>query len=151
MTARAACHRPAARAPPRFCGAWYHPCDTTFAGRGGGGITRMIPPCPRRDSNRNPQRVEKLDMLQRGQQPRTVTPNAAISPFGIPFDKILRQIAHLSLCSSHTICRKISLSVSPSSAHLRPKSRALRPGWPPKRACGRSVRQWRRILTFSTI
>src|SRR5699024_5027861 len=23
--------------------------------------------------------------------------------------------------------------------HLRPKSRALRPGWPPKRACGRSA------------
>ena len=54
MTARAACRRPAARAPPRFCGAWHHPCDTTFEGCGGGGITRMIPPCPRQDSNRNP-------------------------------------------------------------------------------------------------
>ena len=54
MTARAACCRSAARAPPRFCGEWYHPCDTTFAGCGGGGITRMIPPCPRQDSNRNP-------------------------------------------------------------------------------------------------
>ena len=36
MSSYAACHRPAARAPPRFCGAWYHPCDTTFAGYGGG-------------------------------------------------------------------------------------------------------------------
>ena len=36
-------------------------------------------------------------------------PNAAISPFGIPFDKILWQIAHSSLRSSHTICHKISL------------------------------------------
>ena len=44
-----------------------------------------------------PQRVEKLDTLQRGQQPRTAAPNASISPFGIPFDKILRQIAHSSL------------------------------------------------------
>ena len=25
---------------------WYHPCDTTFAGRGEGGITRMIPLAP---------------------------------------------------------------------------------------------------------
>ena len=54
MTDRAACHRPAARAPPRFCEAWYHPCDTTLTGRGGGGITRMIPPICRKGSNRNP-------------------------------------------------------------------------------------------------
>src|SRR5699024_5983034 len=40
-----------------------------------------------------------------------------------PFDKILRQIAHSSLRSSHTICRKISLSVSPSSAHVRRQRR----------------------------
>ena len=65
-----------------------------------------------------------------GQQPRTAAPNASISPFEIPFDKILRQIAHSSLRSSHTICRKISLSVSPSSAH---------------------VRRRRRFLTFSTV
>ena len=25
---------------------WYHPCDTTFEGRGEGGITRMIPLAP---------------------------------------------------------------------------------------------------------
>ena len=43
MTARAACCRSAARAPPQFCGAWYHPCDTAFSGHGRGGITRMIP------------------------------------------------------------------------------------------------------------
>ena len=54
MTVRTACHRPAARAPPQFCGAWYHPCDTTLTGRGGDGITRMIPPICRKDSNRNP-------------------------------------------------------------------------------------------------
>src|SRR5699024_6310664 len=35
-------------------------------------------------------------------------------------------------------CRK-SLKSSPSADNLRPKSRALRPGWPPKRACGRSA------------
>ena len=35
-----------------------------------------------------PQRVEKLDTLQRRQQPRTAAPNASVSPFGIPFDKI---------------------------------------------------------------
>ena len=29
-------------------------------------------------------------------------PNAAISPFGIPFDKILRQIAHSSLGAPRT-------------------------------------------------
>ena len=27
-------------------GGRYHPCDTTFAGRGAGGITRMIPLAP---------------------------------------------------------------------------------------------------------
>ena len=52
-------------------------------------------------------------------------PNAAISPFGNPFDKILRQIAHSEQSSSHTICRKISLSVSPSSAHVRRRRRIL--------------------------
>ena len=33
---------------------WYHPCDTTFAGRGEEGITRMIPLAPGGDSYRNP-------------------------------------------------------------------------------------------------
>src|SRR5699024_10604573 len=66
-----------------------------------------------------------LDTLQKGQQPRTALPNAAISPFGNPFDKILRQIAHSEQSSSHTICRKISLSVSPSSAHVRRRRRIL--------------------------
>ena len=66
-----------------------------------------------------PQRVEKLDTLQRGQQPRTAAPNASISPFGVPFDKISRQIVHSEQSSSHTICREISLSVSPLSAHVR--------------------------------
>src|SRR5699024_4602059 len=61
----------------------------------------------------------------KGQQPRTALPNASVSPFGIPFDKILRQIAHSSLCSSHTICRKISLVVSPSSAHVRRRRQIL--------------------------
>ena len=61
--------------------------------------------------------------LQRGQQPRTAAPNASISPFGIPFDKILQQIARSEQSSSHTICRKISLSVSPSSAHVRRRRR----------------------------
>src|SRR5699024_10389791 len=69
--------------------------------------------------------VEELDTLQKGQQPRTALPNAAISPFGNPFDKILRQIAHSEHSSSHTICRKISLSVSPSSAHVRRRRRIL--------------------------
>ena len=27
---------------------WYHPCDTTFASGGAGGITRMIPLAPAR-------------------------------------------------------------------------------------------------------
>ena len=44
-----------------------------------------------------PQRVEKLDTLQKGQQPRTAAPNASISPFGNPFDKILPETAHSSL------------------------------------------------------
>jgi len=39
------------------------------------------------------------------------------------FDKISRQIAHSSLRSSHTICRKISLYVSPSPAHVRRRRR----------------------------
>ena len=39
---------------------------------------------------------------------------AALQPLGHPLDKILRQIAHSSLRSSHTICRKISLYVSAS-------------------------------------
>ena len=43
--------------------------------------------------------------------------------------------------------RKIPLYASSPSAHLRPKSRALRPGWPPKRACGRSVRRWGHFYT----
>ena len=71
------------------------------------------------------QRVEELDTLQKGQQPRTAAPNASISPFGNPFDKILRQTAHSEQSSSHTICRKISLSVSPSSAHVRRRRRFL--------------------------
>lgn len=33
---------------------WYHPCDTTFAVCGGGGITRMIPLARGKDSNGNP-------------------------------------------------------------------------------------------------
>ena len=49
-------------------------------------------------------------------------PQAAL---GWPFEKILRQIAHSSLRSSHTICRKISLVVSPSSAHVRRRRRIL--------------------------
>ena len=72
-----------------------------------------------------PARVEKLDTLQKGQQPRTALPNASVSPFGNPFDKILQQIAHSSLRSSHTICRKISLLVFPSSAHVRRRKRIL--------------------------
>ena len=71
------------------------------------------------------QRVEELDTLQKGQQARTAAPNASISPFGNPFDKILRQTAHSEQSSSHTICRKISLSVSPSSAHVRRRRRFL--------------------------
>ncbi|HJC08604.1 MAG TPA: response regulator transcription factor [Candidatus Gemmiger stercorigallinarum] len=42
-----------------------------------------------------------------------------------PFNKILRQIAHSEHSSSHTICRKIFLSVSPSSAHVRRRRRIL--------------------------
>ena len=42
------------------------------------------------------QRVEELDTLQKGQQARTAAPNASISTFGNPFDKILRQTAHSS-------------------------------------------------------
>ncbi len=71
------------------------------------------------------QRVEELDTLQKGQQARTAAPNASISPFGNPFDKILRQTAHSEQSSSHTICRKISLSVSPSSAHVRRRRQFL--------------------------
>ena len=37
---------------------------------------------------------------------------AALQPFGFPFDKIWRQIAHSTPCVSHTICRQISLEVS---------------------------------------
>lgn len=33
---------------------WYHPCDTTFASGGAGGITRMMPLARDKDSNRNP-------------------------------------------------------------------------------------------------
>src|SRR5699024_2049500 len=91
-----------------------------------------------------PQRVEKLATLHKGQQPRTAAAaacrrptgpqarllgrrpaatNASVSPFENPFDKILRQIAHSEHSSSHTICRKISLEVSPSSAHVRRRRR----------------------------
>ena len=61
---------------------------------------------------------------------RFPSPNIPVSPFGNPFDKILRQIAHTVLRPSHTICRKISLYVSASSAH---------------------VHRCRRISTFSTV
>ena len=65
-----------------------------------------------------------------------------------PFDKILRQIAHSSLCSSHTICRKISLSVSPPSAHCARRrvseaNRAVGPALRPE-----IVRRRRRIENF---
>ena len=68
-----------------------------------------------------------------------------------PFDKILRQIAHSSLRSSHTICRKISLSVSPSSAHCarRRVSEANRAAGPALRP--EIVRRRRRSWTFPTV
>ena len=65
------------------------------------------------------QRVENLDTLKRGQRSDWLTPVLRVFPFGFPFDKILRQIAHSEQSTSHTICRKISLYVSPSSAHVR--------------------------------
>ena len=100
-------------------------CASTHSG------TRPCP-APIRPTGRS-QRVEFLDTLQKGQQPRTAAPTASVSPFGNPFDKILRQIAHSEHSSSHTICRKISLSVSPSSAHCARRrvseaNRAVRPG-----------------------
>src|SRR5699024_2012515 len=55
--------------------------------------------------------------------PQAALGSAAL--FGNPFDKILRQTAHSEQSSSHTICRKISLSVSPSSAHVRRQRRIL--------------------------
>ena len=40
-----------------------------------------------------------------------------------------------------SVCRSLQCSIQPHGLRddLRPKSRALRPGWPPKRACGRSA------------
>ena len=61
---------------------------------------------------------------------------SAPQPFGFPFDKISRQIAHLSLRSSYTICRKISLLVSLSSAHVRRQRRII--NFQESVSCGRS-------------
>ncbi len=40
-----------------------------------------------------------------------------------------------------SVCRSLQYRIPPHGSRddLRPKSRALRPGWPPKRACGRST------------
>ncbi|MCI6519746.1 hypothetical protein MR478_00055, partial [bacterium] len=65
------------------------------------------------------QRVGFPDTLQKGDPSGTASPDRPVPPFENPLDKILREIAHSSLCSSHTISRKISLSVSPSSAQVR--------------------------------
>src|SRR5699024_5665276 len=43
-----------------------------------------------------------------------------------PFDKILPKTAHSSQGSSHTILSKISLAVSPPSAHVRRGRRVLK-------------------------
>ena len=50
-----------------------------------------------------PELVEKLDKLQKGQQPHTAAPNASVSPFGFPFDKILRQIAQSAYGLLHNL------------------------------------------------
>ena len=47
--------------------------------------------------------LPKFGKLQRGQQPRTAVPNASISPFGFPFDKIYPKTAHSAARASHTI------------------------------------------------
>ena len=46
-------------------------------------------PARRHAPRRQAHDVKAVCDLQRGQQPRTAAPNASISPFGIPFDKIL--------------------------------------------------------------
>ena len=61
---------------------------------------------------------------------------SAPQPFGFPFDKISRPIVHLSLRSSYTICRKISLLVSLSSAHVRRQRRII--NFQESVSCGRS-------------
>ena len=102
--------------PAPFCGSFLVPEHTRApALRQGLSVSRNSTRCKRGNSR------PRL---------RIASPTASISPFGNPFDKILRQIAHSVLCPSHTICRKISRYVSVSSAY---------------------VRRYGRILTFSTV
>ena len=59
-----------------------------------------------------PELVEKLDKLQKGQQSRTAEPDAPVSPFGFPFDKILRQIAQSAYSLLHNLPQNFPVCVA---------------------------------------
>ncbi|MFR3792276.1 MAG: hypothetical protein ACLTWO_10250 [Blautia massiliensis (ex Durand et al. 2017)] len=54
----------------------------------------------------------KLDKLQKGQQSRTAMPDAPASPFGFPFDKILRQIAQSACGLIHNLPQNFPVCVA---------------------------------------